>query len=104
MAHPFLSASLVCAIYHEGFQGPSRAYTLRLANDAIKLLQRQVVSSGKDLRPRNGLGISRQEFRVGSRKGTWGLNEHSYSDPVDSLSLEDHEIQRPRQEASGTWV
>lgn len=48
MAHPFLSTSLVYAIYHEGFQGPSYAYTLWLANDAIKLLQRQAMSSGKD--------------------------------------------------------
>lgn len=42
----------------------------------------------KTMGPLEAQGISGEEFRVGSRKGTWGLNEHSYVDPVDALSLE----------------
>lgn len=35
--------------------------------------------------PLEGQEISGQEFRVGSRKEVWGLNEQSCFDPVDSV-------------------
>lgn len=75
-------------LHHEGLQGPSCHIHLGLQMVPSNHSKGRSQAPEKTMGPLEALGISGQEFRIGSRKGTWGLNEHSYADPVDALSLE----------------
>lgn len=60
------SSSLVCAVYHEGLHVLFMyIYTLWLANDVIKLLLRQVMSSKEDH------GVSEGTANIWTRIQSW---------------------------------
>lgn len=88
VACSFLSSSLVWASRMRGFKDLHVHIHLSLQMMPSNHSKVRSRSPEKTVGPLEVLGISGQEFRVGTRKAIWGLNEHSYIDPLDSFSLE----------------